>query len=327
VEVQSSTGEVTATQVRDNNDGSHTASFVAQQIGKVKMSVGINGEKIKEFPATCVHTTDYIAINEPRKIVQVDGMPSSIAFAPNGFWALTDRSNHCVYIFDGKDQLIKKFGTKGSDNVQFDCPYGSAFDRNGYLYISDSTNKRIQKFDSNYNCVLQFGYYGKSDAQLHIPRGIAIHNGVADSGNKCISVFFTDGKYFHHFGKGMTEPYGVAVSSSGHLLVTDYSYPCHIHVFTLDGNKIRKISHCGSAKGQLNCPHGVVSDRNGFILVADSFNCRVSIFKEDGSFVHSFGSRGNGIGQFSSISGITLSSNNNLYVCDIGNQIFFMPQL
>ena len=36
-----STGEMTAAQVTDNSDGSYTASFVAQQIGEVMLSISI----------------------------------------------------------------------------------------------------------------------------------------------------------------------------------------------------------------------------------------------------------------------------------------------
>ena len=37
--------------VRDNNDGSYKASFVAEQVGEVMVSVFINGEQIKGSPS------------------------------------------------------------------------------------------------------------------------------------------------------------------------------------------------------------------------------------------------------------------------------------
>ena len=43
VQLESNTGEVTSAQVRDNNDGSYMASFVAQQSQQIKLSVSING--------------------------------------------------------------------------------------------------------------------------------------------------------------------------------------------------------------------------------------------------------------------------------------------
>ena len=42
VQLEYNSGEVTRAQVRDINDGSYMASFVGQQVGKVKLSVSIN---------------------------------------------------------------------------------------------------------------------------------------------------------------------------------------------------------------------------------------------------------------------------------------------
>ena len=38
----------------------------------------------------------------------------AIAFGKDGVWAITDHSDHCVYIFDGsRPILVTKFGSKG----------------------------------------------------------------------------------------------------------------------------------------------------------------------------------------------------------------------
>ena len=105
------------TQVRDNNDGSYMASFVPQQVGEVKLSVFVNGEQIKDSPYS-VMVRDYRSGNNRRKTIIVDnedsmGQPWGIACAINGMWAVADYSNHCVCIFDGEDQSVSKFGSKG----------------------------------------------------------------------------------------------------------------------------------------------------------------------------------------------------------------------
>ena len=41
--------------------------------------------------------------------------------------SIADQFNHCVYIFDDKDQLVRKFGSNGSNNGQFSQPLGVAF--------------------------------------------------------------------------------------------------------------------------------------------------------------------------------------------------------
>ena len=79
------------------------------------------------------------------------GLPWGIAFGRNGLWAVADYSNHCVYIFDDKDELIRKFGSNGSNNGQFSCPRGVEFDNHNHVYVVDNGNHRVQKFDINGN--------------------------------------------------------------------------------------------------------------------------------------------------------------------------------
>ena len=47
------------------------------------------------------------------------GRPYATAFGRDGVWAVTDTSHHCVYIFDGQDQLVRKFRSSGSDTGEF----------------------------------------------------------------------------------------------------------------------------------------------------------------------------------------------------------------
>ena len=42
--VQSSKGDVVPVEVKDNNDGSYSASFVTKQVGEAKLSVTIEGK-------------------------------------------------------------------------------------------------------------------------------------------------------------------------------------------------------------------------------------------------------------------------------------------
>jgi len=120
-----------------------------------------------------------------------------------------------VYIFDDKDQLVRKFGNYGSNNGQFSNPCGVAFDSHNHLYVAD--NHRVQKFDTNGNYLLQFGSKKASDGQLNYPHGITVHNDkvyIADYFNKHISVFQTNGKFYISFGSDRVgSPCDVTVSS------------------------------------------------------------------------------------------------------------------
>ena len=312
-------------QVRDNNDGSHMASFVPQQVGEVKLSVFVNGQQIKGSPYS-VMVRDYTSVNKPSKTVKNDGnmaKPWGIAFGNNGIWAVADSTNNCVYIFDGEDQLVRKIGSCGSGNGQFQCPQGVAFDSDDHLYVVDFNNHRVQKFSVDGKFLLQFGGKGSWDGKLNFPRGLAVHNHqvyVADYDNKRISVFQTDGKFHHTIGLGqLGTPHDVTVNGNNQLLVADNAHHC-IYTFTLDGDYVGKFGTRGTERGQLDHPYGVAVDLYGFILVGDTINHRVSIFDKNGNFVHCFGSRGSAVGQFQYPYGIAVSANGNVYVSDHDNK-------
>ena len=326
VQLKSFTDDVTAGEVKDNNDGSYMASFVAEQVGEAKVLVSINGEQIKGSPYSIVVGRNYQAIDKHSKIVNNNGSmgkPWGVALGRNGLWAIADWSNHCVYIFDNKDQLVRKFGSIGNNNGQFRGPIGVAFDSHNHLYVVDNGDHRVQKFDTNGNYLLQFGSKGASDGQLYNPYGVTVHNDkvyIADFGNRRISVFQINGKFCISFGSDqLSIPIDVTVSANNHLLVADFNNSC-IYTYTLDGHYVGKFGTPGSGRGQLNRPCSLTTDLNGFIIVADTCNHRVSIFDKDHNCIHCFGSNGTANGQFSSPFGIAVSPNGSIYVSDYDNK-------
>ena len=326
VQLESFTGDVTAGEVRDNNDGSYMASFVAEPVGEAKVLVCINGEQIKGSPYSIVVGRNYQAIDKPSKIVNNDGsmgQPWGVAFGRNGLWAVADNSNHCVYIFDDRDQLVRKFGSNGSNNGQFSYPRGVAFDSHNHLYVVEYGNDRVQKFDTNGNYLHKFGGRGASDGQLYAPIGIAVYKDkvyIADYNNKRVSVFQTNGQFYNTFGSDVLRKLeDVAVSADKYLVVAGYEPHC-IYTFTLDGHYVGKFGTKGSGRCEFNDPCGIICDSNGFIIVADTYNHRVSIFDKDHNCIHCFGSNGTANGQFSSPCGIAVSPNGSIYVSEYGNK-------
>ena len=109
IQAQPCEGDVTPVEVKDNKDGSYSASFVANQVGEVKLSVIIKGQQIKGSPFNVKVHGKYNTIDKPSKVVTIDGQigePRGIAFGRGGMWAVTDNFNHCVWIFDRQDQLV-----------------------------------------------------------------------------------------------------------------------------------------------------------------------------------------------------------------------------
>ena len=326
IQAQSSRGDVTPIEMKDDNNGSYSASFVANQVGEVKLSVTIKGRQIKGSPFIVKVHGNYTTIGKPRKVVNEGGKMGAlwgIAFGRDGMWAVTDDTNHCVWIFDREDQLVRKFGSKGTGNGQLDRPLGIAFDAHNHLYVAEYNNHRVQKFETNGKFLLSFHTLGFGNGQLNLPLGITVHNDKVyvtehKSGNQCISVFLLDGQFSHVIESDYLKyPHHIAVTTSNQLLVAEYYYSS-VFMFTLDGNYLGKFGAQGTGNGQLSNPSGIAIDKCGFILVSECGNNRVSIFDKNGSFIHCFGS--SDFGQFSQPRQIAISPTGDIYICDKMNK-------
>ena len=182
-QVQPRKGDVVPVEVKDNKDGIYLASFVTEQVGEAKLSVTIEGEHIKGSPYSVMVYQDYKSIDKPIKIINDDGKlkmsgPWGVAFGRDGVWAVADSYAGYVYIFDGEDELVRKFSScgKGRPNEEFPYPHGLAFDAENHLYVSEFNGHRIDKVNINGEFLLQFGCYGKGDGELICPCGITVHN-------------------------------------------------------------------------------------------------------------------------------------------------------
>ena len=326
IQAQSSRGDVTPVEIKDNKDGSYSVSFVANQVGEVKLSVTIKGQQIKDSPFNVKIHGKYTTIDKPSKVVNEGGRMGllwGIAFGRDGMWAVTDESNHCVWVFDREDQLVKKFGRNGIGDGQFDSPYGVAFDANNHLYVTEFSNHRVQKFDDNGKFMIQFGTRGSGNGQLYHPLGITVHNDkvyVTECHGKRILVFQLDGQFNHIIGSDhLSNPHYISFTANDQLLVVGCRPNC-IYTFTLHGNYVGKFGTQGNGRGQLSSPSGIATDMRGFILVTENGNNRVSIFDKDGVFIHSFGSKGSGHGQFLSPRQIAVSPTGDIYICDTVNK-------
>ena len=324
VQVKSNTGKLTDARVKDNNNGSYTASFTPQQIGETQLFLTINGVKGNSYHT--VVSYKYSEASTPNKVVDNDGCmgkPWGIAVSANGMWAITDNSKHCVYIYDNKDNLVKRFGSHGSNSSQFNYPDHLAFDTNNYLYVVDHCNNRVQKFDVQGNYCLRFGGPGSSDGRLHGPVGITTHDSmvyVTEEDNSRVSVFHTNGQFSHTIGKGQFgAPYDVVVNNTNQLLVADNTHHC-IKSFTLDGHFVGKFVTQETGRGHMRYPCSLAVDINGFLLVVEPIHSQVSIFDKDGKCVHYFGTKGNAKGQFQNPQGVAISPNGNIYVSDHNNR-------
>ena len=241
------------------------------------------------------------------------GRPWGIAFGQNGMWAVTDYHFHCVYIFDRNNNLKFCFGEKGKFEGQFFHPAGVAFDYYNNIYVADTYNNRIQKFNCNGNYILDF------NAHCCIGVVVAPNQKVYVAGNKCLSVYQTNGQYECSFNGNskLIGPNGIGLGNNQIIVldrISDYDNCSCIHIFTLNGDYV-----WGFGRGDLRNPRNAIIDYCGFFFVADDEH--VVIFDKKGKKIHCFGSSDYRCRQLSSLNGIALNSyDNDIYVTDFNNK-------
>ena len=118
-----------------------------------------------------------------------------------------------------------------------------------------------------------------------------------------------------HAITGVHSPWGVAVSESGEVVVSEYEGHC-ISVFDREGKKIRTFGSYGSNKGQFKYPRGVSITSDNHILVVDSCNHRIQMFTMEGEFEKSVGELGNETLKFRYPVGIAVHPSGLVFVVD-----------
>jgi sugar lactone lactonase YvrE len=86
-------------------------------------------------------------------------------------------------------------------------------------------------------------------------------------------------------GPPFNRPTAVAIAANGDMYVSDGYGNTRIHQFTPTGELVRSWGEPGTGPGQFHCPHGIVIDGQGRLLVSDRENERIQLFTPDGQFI------------------------------------------
>ena len=158
------------------------------------------------------------------------------------------------------------------------APYGLAVDSQGNLYVADSANSRVLRFPAPF---ANSGSLEKADLVL---------------GQQDFTSQVPDPTQ-----STMRTPYGVAISGTNGLLVSDIAFNRVLYfkftsngTFTAGSDNGRAASKVfgqqdffgtgsGNSTTQLNAPHHIAADTSGRLYVADTGNNRVLIFHDPNS--------------------------------------------
>jgi uncharacterized protein (TIGR03663 family) len=272
--------------------------------------------------------------------------PRAIVRGENVDFYVTDSRNHRILHMASDGSLLHEWGTfadvfSGEAPIgTFNEPWGIAVGLDGSVYVSDTWNHRIQKFTREGTPIKMWGQYGQpvagdaeSASSFWGPRGVAVDaNGnvlVADTGNKRIVVFDSEGNYITEFGTAgfdpgqFDEPVGVAVAPGGTVYVTDtWNQRIQSFVPSEDGT-----FYFPSLQWDVNGWFGQSLDNKPFIAVSpdehvfvtDPEGYRIIEFTSDGQFVRTWGDFGNGPDEIGLAAGVMIDQLGFVWVTDAGN--------
>ena len=181
--------------------------------------------------------------------------------------------------------------------VSFEC------DSNKMLAELNKLGKLVERvrsgidYKSKKQPLLSVCERGKGMEQLNYPHGVTVDNRtgniyIADSGNDCVKVFDSTGKYLFKFGDNegegeMYSPRGVAIYED-RLLITQRNH-CILN-YQLNGKFVSRIGKQGRGELEFNNLSSLTIDEsNGDIYICDYNNNRIQILNSDFSFKSQFG--------------------------------------
>ena len=212
-------------------------------------------------------------------------------------WVIDDQL-HVIYRFTYDGELVHtlgEVGVRGRGPNTFDRPTDIAWLPDGTYFISDGYGgKRVAKFDAEDNFLMDWGSEpadrtNPGPSEFNAPHSIAVSADrrvfVVDRGHQRMQVFDENGNY--HDDWPLRSPYwpdNLNTLVVNHIITEDQyiwagdTGTNRILKFDLEGNFLYSWGAPGPQPGRLSCPHGMTTDQDGNLYVADCFAGRVQKF-------------------------------------------------
>lgn len=172
--------------------------------------------------------------------------PTGVAVSgASGHIYLVDTGSHELKIFARDGALLRRVGSRGTEEGLFNFPTMVWISAAGELLVSDSLNFRTQVFDTDGTFLRQFGSAG--DRAGYQPQSK-----------------------------------GIATDSHGHVYIVD-SMLHAVQIFDSEGRFLYRLGLLGDGVGEFWLPAGIFIDERDTIYVADSYNARIQVFRYTGS--------------------------------------------
>ncbi|HJO10449.1 MAG: hypothetical protein QGG67_03985 [Gammaproteobacteria bacterium] len=213
-------------------------------------------------------------------------------------WIIDDQL-HMIYKFTYDGELVYshgELGVRGRGPNNFDRPTDIAWLPDGTYFISDGYGgKRVAKFDPDGNFIMDWGSApadpdNPGPSEFNNPHSIAISADrrlfVIDRGHERMQVFDENGNFLDMWSLRSTHwPESQNTLLVNHFIDTDgYIWvgnapTSRFMKFDQDGNYLYGWGAPGTEAGRLACSHGMTTDQDGNLYIADCFAGRVQKFE------------------------------------------------
>jgi len=98
--------------------------------------------------------------------------PRDMSLGPDGNLYIADTGHNQVVVANQQDQDIRRWGSEGDGDGEFQRPEGIAVDAQGRVFVADTYANRIQIFDSEGNFLRRWVLYGDETVRFNLPSGL-----------------------------------------------------------------------------------------------------------------------------------------------------------
>src|SRR5207245_8039081 len=129
----------------------------------------------------------------------------------NGKLIVVESGNNRLQVLNGEGKFLAKCGKGGSEDGEFNQPWGVTLDQAGNIYVADWKNHRIQKLSPQGKFMMKIGAYGTVPA----PAGAFAVSYMGPYISPAGTPGYPKAGLFNH-------PTDVAVDTDGDIYVADW---------------------------------------------------------------------------------------------------------
>lgn len=170
-----------------------------------------------------------------------------------------NRGDHPMIVFDHEGTFLRSWGEGLISRA-----HGVTIGPDDAVYCTEDMGHTVRKFTPEGSLLMTLGTPGTPSA-----------TGATSMDFRSIRQA---GPPFHY-------PTNVALGQNGDIYVSDGYGNARVHRFTADGRLVQSWGEPGSGPGQFHIPHGIATDHEGHLHVADRENSRIQKFSPDGEFL------------------------------------------